>query len=62
MREEIILESVGNQEEYQREISINPKDQEIAEIVGNKGTTRKISRLERTVKEKNKMETRRKMW
>ena len=62
MREEIILEIVGNQEENQKGRGLNQEDQKIASTMENQGMRRKIARLERTMKEKIKIETRRKMW
>ena len=53
MREEVILEIVGNQEESQRGGGLNQEDQMIAGIVGNQGTKRKIVRIERKMKEIN---------
>ena len=61
MREELILEIMGNQEENQRGRGLNQEDQKIVGTVGNQGTRRKIAGLERTMKEKNKMETKRQM-
>ena len=51
-----------NQEKSQRGRGLNPEDQGIVGTVGNEGKRRKIVGLERTMKEKKKMETRRKMW
>ena len=51
MREEIIFEIMGNQEESQRGRGLNPKDREIVGIVGNWDIRRKIVRLERIMKE-----------
>ena len=62
MREEITLEIMGNQKESQRGRGLNQDDQKIVGTVGNQGTRRKIAGLERTMKEKSKMETRRQMW
>ena len=62
MREEITLEIIGNQEESQRGIGLNPKGQEIVGIVVNNGIRRKIVRLERIMKETNKKGTRRQLW
>ena len=62
MREEIILEIMGNQEESQRGRGLNLEDQEIAGIVVNQGLRRKIAGRERTMKEINQKGTRRKMW
>ena len=62
MREEIILEIVGNQEESQRGGGLNQEERMIAGIVGNQGTKRNIVGLERKMKQINQMETRRQMW
>ena len=62
LREEAILEIMENQEEIQKGRGLNQEDQEIIGTVGNEGTRRKIIGIERTMKEKNKMETRRQMW
>ena len=62
MREETTLEIVGNQEENQRARGLNQEDQKIVGTMGNRGTRRKISGLERTMKEKRKMETWRNLW
>ena len=62
LREETIMEIVGNQEENQRERGINPEDKEIASTVGNQGIRRKIVGLERTMKEINQKGKKRKMW
>ena len=51
LREENILEIMGNQEESQRERGLNPKDQEIVGTVVNQGIRRKVFGLERTMKE-----------
>ena len=53
MREEVILEIVGNQEESQKGGGLNQEDRTIAGIVGNQGTKRKIVGLERKMKEIN---------
>ena len=62
MREEITLEIVGNQKVSQRGKGINQEDQKIAGTMENQGTRRKINGLKRILKEKIKMETRRKIW
>ena len=62
MREEVILEIVGNQEESQKGGGLNQEDQMIAGIVRNQGTKRKIVGLERNMKEINQMQTKRQMW
>ena len=62
MREEVILEIVGNQEESQKGGGLNQEDRPIAGIVGNQGTKRKIVGLERKMKQINQMQTRRQMW
>ena len=59
MREEITVEIMENQEENQRGRGLNREDQEIASTMGNQGRRRKITKLERTMKEKNKMVTKR---
>ena len=53
---------MGNQKESKRGRGLNQEDQKIASTVRNQGTRRKIAGLERTMKEKRKMETRRTMW
>ena len=53
---------MGNQKECQRGKGLNQEDQKIASTVGNQGTRRNIVGLERKMKEKSKMETRRQMW
>ena len=62
MREEVILEIVGNQEESQKGGGLNQEDQMIAGIVGNQGTKRKIVGLERKMKEINQIQTKRQIW
>ena len=47
MREEVILEILGNQEESKKGGGLNQEDQMIAGIVGNQGTKRKIVGIER---------------
>ena len=61
MREEVILEIVGNQEDSQKGGGLNKEDRTIASTMGNHGTKRKIVGIKRKMKEINKMETRRKM-
>lgn len=53
---------MGNQEESQKGRGLNREDQMTAGIVGNQGIKRKIARLERKMKGKSKMETRRQIW
>ena len=53
MREEIILEIVGNQEESLRGGGLNQEDLTIVGILGNQGTKRKIVGIERKMKEIN---------
>ena len=53
MREEVILEIMRNQEERQRGKGLNLQDKEIAGIVVNQGTKRKIVGIERKMKEIN---------
>ena len=53
MREETILEIMGNQEESQRERGLNLEDQEIVGTVGNQGIRRKIVGLKIKMKEIN---------
>ena len=62
MREEVILEIMGNQEESQKGGGLNQEDQMIASIVGNQGTKRKIVGLDRKMKQINQMQTKRQMW
>ena len=62
LREEVMLEIMGNQEESQRGRGLNPYDQEIASTMENQGIRRKIVGIERKMKERNQMETRRQMW
>ena len=62
MREEVILEIMGNQEESQRGGGLNHENQMTIGIVGNQGIKRNIFGIERKMKEINQMETRRKMW
>ena len=62
MREEVILEIVGNQEESQKGGGLNREDRMTAGTVGNQGTKRKIVGIKRKMKEINQMETRRQMW
>ena len=62
MREEVILEIVGNQEESQKGGGLNQEDRMTAVTMGNQGTKRKIVGIERKMKEINQMETRRQMW
>ena len=47
MREEVILEIVGNQEESQRGGGLNREDQMTVGIVGNQGIKRKIVGIKR---------------
>lgn len=53
---------MGNQEENQREKSLNLKDQKIVATMGNQGMRRNIDSLGRTMKKITKKEARRKMW
>ena len=62
LREEVILEIMGNQEEIKKGGGLNQEDQMIAGIVGHQGTKRKIVGLERKMKEINQMQTKRQMW
>ena len=62
MREEVIMEIMRNQEENQTGRGLNQEDQKTGGTVRNQGIKRKIDRLKRTMKEKSKMETRRKTW
>ena len=62
MKEEITFEIVGNQKESQRGKGLNQEDQKIAGTIGNQSTRRKIARIKRIMKEKSKIERRRKMW
>ena len=62
MRDEVILEIVGNQEESQRGRGLNLEDQEIVGTMVNKGIRRKIVGLEVTMKEISQKGTRRQMW
>ena len=51
LREEVILEIMGNQEESQRGRGLNREDQMTVGIVGNQGIKRKIVGIERKMKE-----------
>ena len=62
MKEEVILEIMGNQEESQKGGGLNQEDRTIAGIMGNQGTKRNIFGIEIKMKEINQMETRRQMW
>ena len=53
MREEVILEIMGNQEESPKGGGLNREGQMTASIVGNQGTKRNIVGLERKMKETN---------
>ena len=53
---------MGNQEESQRGGGLNREDQMTTGTVVKMGIKRKTSELERKMKEKNQMETRRQMW
>ena len=62
LREEVVPEIVGNQEETQKGGGLNREDRTTAGTVENQGTKIKIVRIERKMKEINQMETRRQMW
>ena len=53
MREEVILEIMGNQEESQKGGGLNREDRTTAGTVENQGTKRKIVGIERKMKEIN---------
>ena len=53
MKEEIILEIMGNQKESQKGGGLNRKDQTTAGTVENQGIKRKIVGIERKMKEIN---------
>ena len=58
MREEVILEIMGNQEESQKGGGLNREDRTTAGTMENQGTKRKIVGIERKL-EINQMKTRR---
>ena len=53
MREEVILEIMGNQEESQKGGGLNQEDRMTVNTVGNQHTKRKIVGIERKMKEIN---------
>ena len=53
MREEVILEIMGNQEESQKGGGLNREDQKITGTMGSQDTKRKIVGIKRKMKEIN---------
>ena len=62
MREEVILEIMGNQEESQKGGGLNQENQMTVGNMVKHGIRRKIDKIERTIKEINQKGKKRQMW